>query len=130
MVSTVTPRSWHHSAAVDALRRDECPLYWQHCYINGRVDVTIPRLIQSSPHKRARIRAFFANRVDKLHLPWVIEALPTLLHLSLSLFLAGLLIFLPVHYQPLADRLQCRSWMNRALRRGIRMHHAYADFPV
>ena len=56
--------------------------------------VTVTQPIQSSPHKRARIRAFFANGVDKLHLPWVIEALPTLLHLSLSLFLAGLLIFL------------------------------------
>jgi hypothetical protein len=40
------------------------------------------------------LRAFFANSVDKLHLSWVIEALPILLHLSLSLFLAGLLIFL------------------------------------
>ena len=56
--------------------------------------VTITQPIHSSPHKRARIRAFFANGVDKLHLPWVVEALPILLHLSLSLFLAGLLIFL------------------------------------
>jgi hypothetical protein len=56
--------------------------------------LTITQPIQSSPHKRARIRAFFANGIDKLHLPWVIEALPTLMHLSLSLFLAGLLIFL------------------------------------
>ncbi|KAI0246129.1 hypothetical protein BJV78DRAFT_195755 [Lactifluus subvellereus] len=43
---------------------------------------------------RARIRAFFAEGVDKLHFPWVVEALPTLLHLSLSLFFAGLVIFL------------------------------------
>jgi hypothetical protein len=56
--------------------------------------VTITQPIQCSPHKRARIRAFFADGVDKLHLPWIIEALPILLHLSLSLFLAGLLIFL------------------------------------
>jgi hypothetical protein len=47
-----------------------------------------------SPHKRARIRAFFAEGVDNLHLPWTVEALPTLLHLSLFLFFAGLLIFL------------------------------------
>ncbi|KAN0137814.1 hypothetical protein V8E53_004298 [Lactarius tabidus] len=47
-----------------------------------------------SPHKRARIRAFFAEGVDNLHLPWAVEALPTLLHLSLFLFFAGLLIFL------------------------------------
>lgn len=56
--------------------------------------VTITQPIYCSPHKRARIRAFFANGVDKLHLPGVIEALPLLLHLSLSLFFAGLLIFL------------------------------------
>ncbi|KAH9056360.1 hypothetical protein EDB87DRAFT_1238152 [Lactarius vividus] len=47
-----------------------------------------------SPHKRARIRAFFAEGIEKLHLPWAVEALPTLLHLSLFLFFAGLLIFL------------------------------------
>ena len=56
--------------------------------------VTITQPIQSSPPKRARIRSFFADGIDKLHLPWVTEALPTLLHLSLSLFLAGLVIFL------------------------------------
>jgi hypothetical protein len=56
--------------------------------------ITITQPIHCSPHKRARIRAFFANGVDKLHLPWVVEALPILLHLSLALFLAGLLIFL------------------------------------
>ena len=56
--------------------------------------VTITQPILSSPHKRARIRAFFSNGVDKLHLPWVVESLPILLHLSLSLFLVGLLIFL------------------------------------
>jgi hypothetical protein len=40
------------------------------------------------------LHAFFANGVDKLHPPWVVEALLILLQLSLSLFLAGLLIFL------------------------------------
>ncbi|KAI0297591.1 hypothetical protein B0F90DRAFT_1938659 [Multifurca ochricompacta] len=47
-----------------------------------------------SPHKRARIRAFFAEGVEKLHLPWAVEALPALLHVSLFLFFAGLLVFL------------------------------------
>ena len=61
---------------------------WAHRY------VTITQPIQCSPPKRARIRAFFADGIDKLHLPWVVEALPILLHLSLSLFLAGLVIFL------------------------------------
>ena len=46
------------------------------------------------PHRRARIRAFFSKGVDTLHLPWAVEALPTLLHLSLFLFFAGLVIYL------------------------------------
>src|SRR6266702_163119 len=47
-----------------------------------------------SPHKRARIRAFFAEGVDKFLLPWAVEALPMLLHVSLFLFFAGLVVFL------------------------------------
>ena len=47
-----------------------------------------------SPHKRARIRAFFAEGVEKCLLPWTVDALPTLLHLSLFLFFAGLVVFL------------------------------------
>ena len=46
------------------------------------------------PHKRARIRAFYKHGVEKLHIPWVIELLPTLLHLSLFLFFSGLSVFL------------------------------------
>ena len=49
---------------------------------------------RSSPHKRARIRAFFAEGVDQLHLPWAVKALPFLSQLSLSLFFAGLLVLL------------------------------------
>ncbi|KAI9431317.1 hypothetical protein H4582DRAFT_1885101, partial [Lactarius indigo] len=47
-----------------------------------------------SPHTRARIRSFFAEGVDKLLLPRVVEILPALLHLSLFLFFAGLVVFL------------------------------------
>jgi hypothetical protein len=47
-----------------------------------------------SLHKRARIRAFFAEGVEKCHLPWVVETLPILLHISLFLFFAGLVVFL------------------------------------
>ena len=47
-----------------------------------------------SPEKRARMRAYFANGVDKMHIPWAVEGLPTLLHLSLFLFFGGLVIFL------------------------------------
>ena len=60
---------------------------WARRYLR----LTNPRC---SPHKRARIRAFFAEGVENLHLPWTVEALPTLLHISLFLFFAGLGIFL------------------------------------
>ena len=60
---------------------------WARRYLK----VTQPRY---SPHKRARIRAFFAEGVEKFLLPWAVEALPTMLHLSLFLFFAGLAVFL------------------------------------
>ena len=47
-----------------------------------------------SPHKRARLRAFFSDGVDKWHVSCAIEALPTLLHASLFLFFIGMLIYL------------------------------------
>ena len=53
--------------------------------------VTQPRY---SPNKRARIRAFFAEGVDKCLLPWTIEALPTIVHISLFLFFTGLVVYL------------------------------------
>ncbi|KAN0140347.1 hypothetical protein V8E53_001556, partial [Lactarius tabidus] len=46
------------------------------------------------PHKRARIRAFFAEGVENCFLPLAVEALPTLLHISLFLFFAGSVVFL------------------------------------
>ncbi|KAN0103982.1 hypothetical protein V8E52_011435, partial [Russula decolorans] len=49
---------------------------------------------QSSPENRARMRAFFADGVDKMHIPWAVEGLPALLHISLFLFFGGLAIFL------------------------------------
>ncbi len=60
---------------------------WARRYLK----VTQPRY---SPHKRARIRAFFAEGLDKFLLPLAVEALPTLLHVSLLLFFAGLVVFL------------------------------------
>jgi len=60
---------------------------WARRYLK----VTQPRY---GPHKRARIRAFFFEGVDKFLLPWTVEALPTLLHVSLFLFFAGLVVFL------------------------------------
>ncbi|KAN0140473.1 hypothetical protein V8E53_001682 [Lactarius tabidus] len=47
-----------------------------------------------SPHKRARIRAFFSEGIEKCLLPWAVETLPTLLHISLFLFFAGVVVFL------------------------------------
>jgi hypothetical protein len=47
-----------------------------------------------TPHRRSRMRSFFAEGVDKLHLPLAVEALPALLHCSLLLFFVGLVIFL------------------------------------
>jgi hypothetical protein len=56
--------------------------------------LTVTQQPRYSPHKRARICAFLADGVDKFHVPWAVETLPTLLHLSLFLFFCGLLIFL------------------------------------
>jgi hypothetical protein len=47
-----------------------------------------------SPHKQARIRAFYANGVEQFHLQKLVELLPALLHISLFLFLVGLAVFL------------------------------------
>lgn len=53
--------------------------------------VTQPRC---GPHRRSRVRSFFAEGVDRLHLPWAVEILPILLHGSLFLFFSGLVVFL------------------------------------
>jgi Family of unknown function (DUF6535) len=47
-----------------------------------------------SPGDGARIRAFFARGVEKLGFSRVIEIMTTLIHLSLFLFFAGVLIYL------------------------------------
>ena len=60
---------------------------WARRYLR----VTKPRY---SPRKRARIRTFFAEGVTRLHLNWTVEALTTLLHVSLFFFFAGLCVFL------------------------------------
>ncbi|KAH9168320.1 hypothetical protein EDB89DRAFT_1589306 [Lactarius sanguifluus] len=60
---------------------------WARRYLK----ITQPRY---SPHKRGRIRAFFFEGVDKFLLPWAVDALPTLLHVSLFLFFAGIAVFL------------------------------------
>ena len=74
---------------------------WARRYVR----VTQPRY---SPHKRARIRAFFAEGIEKLHLPWAVEALPALLHVSVFLFFAGLMVFLStIHHTVFSTGLLC-----------------------
>jgi hypothetical protein len=63
-----------------------------HQWARRYLETTQPS--RCSPHRRARIRAFLSDGVDKSHLSTVAEALPTLLHLSLFHFFAGLLIYL------------------------------------
>ncbi|KAI0265944.1 hypothetical protein BC834DRAFT_158793 [Gloeopeniophorella convolvens] len=46
------------------------------------------------PYKRARIRSFYAEGVEKFRVSWAIDALPALLHLSVFLFYAGLSVLL------------------------------------
>ena len=40
------------------------------------------------------MHALFAEGADNMHIPWAVEGLPTLLHLSLFLFFGGLVVFL------------------------------------
>ena len=40
------------------------------------------------------MRAFYAEGVDKMHIPWAVEGLPTLPHISVFLIFGGLVIFL------------------------------------
>jgi hypothetical protein len=62
---------------------------WARKYLK----VTQPRSTASEP-RRARYRAFYAEGVENFLLPWVFEALPAMLHLSVFLFFAGLVVFL------------------------------------
>ena len=63
---------------------------WARRYVR----MTQPPRYNRDPYKRARIRAFFSEGIEKLHLPWAVEALPALLHISVFLFFAGLIVFL------------------------------------
>ena len=56
--------------------------------------VAVTQPARCRPENRARMRAFFANGVDKMRVPLVVEILSALLHLSLFLFFSGLVIFL------------------------------------
>jgi hypothetical protein len=60
----------------------------------GRRYIRVTQQRRSSPHKRARIRAFFSDAIDGLHVLWVIEGVRAMTHISMFLFFAGLLIYL------------------------------------
>ncbi|KAI9453857.1 hypothetical protein BJY52DRAFT_795223 [Lactarius psammicola] len=49
---------------------------------------------QCAIHKRARLRSFFAEGVNRFHIAFAVEAIPALLHISVFLFLTGLVISL------------------------------------
>ena len=71
-----------------------CALWATSLHQWARRYVRLTQPARCSPEKRARMRAFFANGVDKMHVSWAVEGLPALLHLSLFLFFGGLAIFL------------------------------------
>ncbi|KAI0301524.1 hypothetical protein B0F90DRAFT_307068 [Multifurca ochricompacta] len=89
---------------------------WARRYIK----ITQPRY---SPHKRARIRAFFAEGVDKLHLPWAVEALPPSYTFHFSCSLVGF------SCSCLISIIQSSaSWLGGwDLRGRIRMYHVHAN---
>jgi hypothetical protein len=65
-----------------------CAQQWARRYI------TFTQPARCSPHKRARVRAFFANGMANFHAPAVIEHLSSIIHLSLLLFFIGLIVYL------------------------------------
>ncbi|KAN0128545.1 hypothetical protein V8E53_013590 [Lactarius tabidus] len=69
----------------------------------------IQPLSASSEPGRARYRAFYAEGVENFLLPWVFEALPAMLHLSVFLFFAGLVVFL-WNFDPTISKL-ILSWV-------------------
>jgi hypothetical protein len=71
-----------------------CALWATSLHQWARRYIRVTQPARCSPEKRARMRTFFADGVDKMHIPWAVEGLPTLLHLSLFLFFGGLVIFL------------------------------------
>lgn len=54
----------------------------------------VTQQLRSTPHRRARVRALFSDAIDGLHVLWVIEGARAMVHLSMFIFFAGLLIYL------------------------------------
>ena len=78
-----------------------------------------------SPHKRARVRAFYRSGIEELHLPWMVEWLPALLHISQFLFFAGLSVFLfSVNSTIFKTAI---TWFVSAMRHRICLPHGLTD---
>ena len=95
--STFSPKSaiWVNSLLVlSVLISLTCTMLAKFIHKWARRYISITGLSQYSPHKRARLSAFFSGGVDKCLVSWAIEALPTLLHISLILFFIGILIYI------------------------------------
>lgn len=61
-------------------------------WVRRYIKVTQPRSARSL-HKQARKRAFFDKGIQELRFQWAVDVLPILLHASLLVFLAGLVVF-------------------------------------
>ncbi|KAN0136661.1 hypothetical protein V8E53_005431 [Lactarius tabidus] len=93
--ATINPNTPNISSSPPASPSLLPALYSRRCYNNGHDDTYLKvTQLRYSPHKRARIRAFFGDGVDKFLLSWTVDKLPTMLHLSLFLFFADLAVFL------------------------------------
>jgi len=55
----------------------------------------------------ARARAFFAIGVEKFHVHWAVDAFPAMVHLSLFIFFAGLLVYLFNIYHTVFKMVAC-----------------------
>ena len=95
--STFSPPNsaiWVHSLLVlSVLISITCAMLATFIQKWARRYIRITQPSRYSPHKRARLRAFFSDGVDKWHVSWAIEALPTLLHISVFLFFIGIFIY-------------------------------------
>jgi Family of unknown function (DUF6535) len=60
----------------------------------GRRYLRVTQGPQYTPHDGARIRTLLARGVNKMHFSWVVEAISTLINVSLFLFFVGFLIYL------------------------------------
>ena len=65
---------------------------------------------QCAIHKRARIRSF-AEGVDRFYLPFAVETIPALLHISMFLFLAGLVISLLSIHHTISHVVLAAKWL-------------------